>query len=90
MIQALCNSCYTYEEARQVYLDTCAEPDLSLLTPYNYRRMGFKTFSHCMVKGYPSLEEYYRTTMIERDVYPLKDISQRFAMDSALTQCWAN
>lgn len=69
---------YSFDEVRYIYCQMVDDADVSVLTPYNLRQMGFFVGTSYVLQHHPTAEAYFRSLLSARDVFDITPINRRF------------
>lgn len=69
---------YSFDEVSSIYRQTVANADVSSLTPYNLRKMGFLVGTSYVLQHHPTADAYFRSLLSARDVFDITPINRRF------------
>lgn len=75
---ALVNVFYFMTELRKIYKNLVADADLTLLSTYNLKKMGFLVGSSYVIQNYPTAEAYFEHLLTNDDVIDVAPISKRY------------
>lgn len=74
----LVNDFYFMTELRKIYKNLVADADLTLLSTYNLKKMGFLVGSSYVIQNYPTAEAYFDYLLTSDDVIDVAPISKRY------------
>lgn len=69
---------YFMTELRKIYRNLVNDADLSLLSTYNLKKMGFLVGSTYVIQHYPTAEAYFDHLLTSEDVVDVAPISKRY------------
>lgn len=69
---------YYFAELRKIYSRAIPGADMSLLSTYNLKKMGFLIGSSYVLQNYPTAEAYFDHLLTEKDVVDIEPISKRY------------
>ena len=78
MSSVLTDDLYTFEELKDLYLRSVGNPDTTLLSSYNMKRLGYSAGASYFVRSSLSAEEYFDRLLLEKDRVDITEISRRF------------
>lgn len=81
---------YFLWEVRRLYRENVPGADLSLLTPYNLKKMGFFTGTSYILQHYPTAEAYFESLLLTDDVVDVAPLSKRYTGLSTYSGCLAS
>lgn len=76
--EALTEDFYYFTELRAIYTKLIPNGDVSLLSPYNLKKMGFLVGTSYVIQHYPTAEAYFRHLLLDKDIVNVKGISERY------------
>lgn len=76
--EVLVNDFYFMTELRRIYKNLVDDADLSLLSTYNLKKMGFLVGSTYVIQNYPTAEAYFDHLLTSEDVVDVAPISKRY------------
>lgn len=76
--EALTEDFYYFTELRAIYTKLIPNGDVSLLSPYNLKKMGFLVGTSYVIQHYPTAEAYFRHLLLNEDVVNIRGISDRY------------
>ena len=79
---------YFLWEVRRLYRENVPGADLSLLTPYNLKKMGFFTGTSYILQHYPTAEAYFESLLLTDDVVDVAPLSKRYTGLSTYSDAW--
>lgn len=85
--QQLTEDFYFLSEVRDIYRKTVPDADVSLVTPYNLKLLGFKVNASYAYRNYPSADAYFRHLLSGRDHVDAEAINRRLGGLPAYTSC---
>ena len=74
----LVNDFYFMTELRKIYKSLVADADLTLLSTYNLKKMGFLVGSSYVIQNYPTAEAYFDHLLTSDDVIDVAPINKRY------------
>ena len=69
---------YFLTELRKIYSRLVQDADLSLLSTFNLKRMGFLVGASYVIQNYPTAEAYFEHLLTEKDVVDVAPIIKRY------------
>ena len=75
---ALVNDFYFMTELRMIYSNLVTDADLSLLSTYNLKKMGFLVGTSYVIQHYSSADAYFEHLLTSDDVIDIAPISKRY------------
>lgn len=75
---ALVNDFYFMTELRKIYKNLVPDADLTLLSTYNLKKMGFLVGSSYVIQNYPTAEAFFDYLLTSDDVVDVAPISKRY------------
>ena len=78
LLNALTDDFYYIEEIRKAYMKVCPQADPEEINAYNLKQMGFLVLSRYAVRNYPSLEAYFRSLLMDKEIVNMNPIKYRF------------
>lgn len=75
---ALVNDFYFVTEVRRIYKNLVVDADLTLLSTYNLKKMGFLVGSSYVIQNYPTAEAYFDHLLTSDDIIDVAPISKRY------------
>lgn len=76
--EVLVNDFYFMTELRRIYKNLVDDADLSLLSTYNLKKMGFLVGSTYVIQNYSTAEAYFDQLLTTDDVVDVAPISRRY------------
>ena len=76
--EVLVNDFYFMTELRRIYKNLVDDADLSLLSTYNLKKMGFLVGSTYVIQNYPTAEAFFEHLLTSDDVVDVAPISKRY------------
>ena len=76
--EELTDDFYFLSEIRKIYEKLIPDADLSLITPYNLKKMGFLVGGSYVIQYYPTAEAYFDNLLTSSDLIDLVPIRGRF------------
>lgn len=71
---------YYLAEIRKIYRQLVPEADLTLISTYNLKRMGFIVNSTYAIQNFSSAEAYFMHLLKDRDIVDISGYSKRFGL----------
>ena len=87
MRAALTDDYYHFDELRRIYLNTVADPDLSLVSSYNLKRLGFIVGKGYAVRNWPTAGAYFDHVLTDTDKVDLSGSFKRFGSIQSFNSC---
>lgn len=85
--EALTEDFYFMHEVRKLYRQLVDNADLSLLSTYNLKKMGFLIGGSYIVQNYPTAEAYFVHLFTEKDVVDIEPYSRKYTGLSTYSSC---
>lgn len=70
---------YYIEDIRKIYQANIENADVSLVTSYNLRKLGFVVNRSYVVRGYNSARDYFQHLLLEPDEVDITEYKKRFS-----------
>lgn len=80
---------YFFAELRKIYSSLIPNADLTLLSTYNLKRMGFLVGTSYVVQNYQTAEAYFTHLLTDGDVVDAAPISKRYTGLTTYSTCLA-
>ena len=80
---------YSFDEVKELYLRHVENPDLSLLSSYNLKRMGFNVGTSYIIRQTTTAEEYFRHLLTGEDRIDITADCRRFNGLTTFSSCLA-
>ena len=81
--EALTDDFYFFTEVRNIYKKLVPQPDLSLISSFNMKRLGFRVNGTYAFRNHQSAEAYFRHLLTQNDFIDLQPLHSRFSQLSA-------
>ena len=78
---------YFMSELRDIYMQTIPNADLSLLSTYNLKKMGFIVGTTYVIQHYPTTDAYFRSLLTSENVVNIKPINREYGTLSSYSSC---
>ena len=78
LLNALADDFYYIDEIRKAYMKACPLADPEEINAYNLKLMGFQVLSRYVIRNYPSLEAYFRSLLMDKEILNMNPIKYRF------------
>lgn len=85
--EALTEDFYYFTELKAVYTRLVPNGDMSLLTPYNFKKMGFLVGANYVIQHYSTAEAYFRHLLLDEDVVDIRGINDRYGNLTTYSTC---
>lgn len=69
---------YYMPELKKIYKSQVPDADLSLLSAYNLKKMGFVVGTTYVLQNHPSLEAFFENLLTAKDIVDIEPISKRY------------
>lgn len=69
---------YYLSEVKKIYQRNVPNADLSLLTTFNLKRMGFLVGTSYVIQNHPTAEAYFESLLLTKDIIDVAPISKRY------------
>lgn len=69
---------YYLTELRKMYLRLVPDADLTLLSPYNLKKMGFLVGASYVIQNYSTAEAFFNHLLTDNDIVDVAPISKRY------------
>ena len=89
MRAALTDDFYNFSELRELYLRTVDQPDLSLLSSFNLKRLGLQVNTSYVIRNWPSAEAYFDHILMDSDRVDLTETHKRYEGIRSFIGCLA-
>ena len=89
MKAALTDDFYTFDEMKELYLRSVENPDLTLLSSYNLKRLGFNAGTSYFIRSSISAEAYFDNLLTDADRVDITEYSKRFVGLTTFSSCLA-
>lgn len=87
--EMLTDDFYYFTELRKIYSGLIPNADLTLLSTYNLKKMGFLVGTSYVVQNYSTAEAYFNHLLTDADVVDIAPISKRYTGLSTYSSCLA-
>lgn len=77
--EALTDDFYYFTEVRNIYKQLVPQPDLSLISSFNMKRLGFRVNGTYAFRNYQSAESYFRHLLTQDDFVDAQKLNSRFS-----------
>lgn len=81
------NDFYYLSEVRKIYQKNVANADVTLLTTFNLKRMGFLVGTSYVIQNHPTAEAYFESILLAKDIVDIAPISKRYTGLTAYSAC---
>ena len=89
MKAVLTDDFYTFDEMKELYLRSVENPDLTLLSSYNLKRLGFNAGTSYFIRSTISAETYFDHLLTDTDRVDITEYSRRFVGLTTFSSCLA-
>jgi hypothetical protein len=86
---ALTDDFYYFSEVEKIYQTVVPDYDLSLLTSFNYKRMGFLVAEKYIVQNFHTADDYFVHLLTSSDVVNVAPFSKRYGYMTTYSLCLA-
>lgn len=83
--EILTDDFYYLSELRKLYARTIPDADMSLLSTYNLKKMGFLIGSSYVLQNYPTAEAYFDHLLTGPDIVDISPLNRRYGQLSTYT-----
>ena len=69
---------YYFDEIRKIYTENIPDADPEEVNAYNLKKMGYTVLSNYILRGYNSLEIYFREMFTEKEITDITQMKKRY------------
>lgn len=75
---ALTDDFYYFTDVQKIYKELISDADVSLISAYNLKRMGFVVGTTYILQNYETAESYFRSLLLKDDIVDVKQFNRKF------------